>query len=315
MAAGIRGRRIRRRTWLAGVGLGAAGVGAGLIYRAAPMFWQQYARELGAPVVPPPHRPDPAHWPNTGIHAAWLGHATVLLKIDGYTVIVDPVFSTRIGLNFGPFTLGLKRMVEPAMPLEQLPRVDAILLTHAHMDHFDLPTLRAMERPGVEVVTARATADLLRVDRYRRVQEVGWNETVRAGPLTIKGLEVRHWGARMRTDVWRGYNGLLIQSGRRRVLCAGDTALTHTFQGLGGAELALMPIGAYDPWIRNHCSPEQAWRMAEDARADVFVPVHHATFQLSREPAAEPIERLLTAASHARDRIAITQIGQQVSLG
>lgn len=315
MALGNEGRRIRRRTWLAGVGLGVAGVGAGLIYRAAPTFWQQYARELGTPVEPPRHRPDPARWPDKGLHAAWLGHATVLLKIDGYTAIVDPVFSTRVGLNLGPFTLGLKRLVEPALPLDRLPRVDAILLTHAHMDHFDLPTLRAMESRGVEVVTARATSDLLRTDRYRRVQEVGWNETVRVGPLTVKGLEVRHWGARMRTDVWRGYNGLLIQSGRRRVLCAGDTALTHTFRGLGGADLAVMPIGAYDPWIRNHCSPEQAWRMAEDARAGLFVPVHHATFQLSREPVTEPIERLLTAASHARDRVAITEIGQQVSLG
>lgn len=311
----MRTRRIRRRGWIAGVGLGAAGVGAGLLYRAAPSFWQQYAREIGTPVEAPRHRPSPAHWPDQGVHAAWLGHATVLLKIDGYTIITDPVFSTRVGLSFGPLTLGLKRLVEPALPLEDLPRVDAILLTHAHMDHFDLPTLRAMERPDVEVVTARMTSDLLRVPRYRRVQEVGWGERVRVGPLTIRGLEVRHWGARMRTDTWRGYNGLMIESGRRRVLYAGDTALTHTFAGVGGADLALMPIGAYDPWIRNHCTPEQAWRMAEDARAAIVLPVHHATFQLSREPVHEPVERLLAAAGPARDRIALTHIGQQISLG
>ena len=264
---------------------------------------------------PAPAKPDPARWPDRGIHAAWLGHATVLMKIDGYTVITDPVFSTRVGINLGPFTLGLKRMVAPALALEELPRVDAILLTHAHMDHFDLPTLRAMERGDVEVVTARATADLLRVKRYKRVQEVGWGGVARVGPLTVRGLEVKHWGARMRTDTWRGYMGVMIESGRRRVICAGDTALTHTFQGLGGADLAVMPIGAYDPWIRNHCSPEQAWRMAEDARAAMVLPVHHATFQLSREPAAEPIERLLGAAGPARDRVAVTHIGGQVSLG
>jgi hypothetical protein len=206
---------------MAGVGLGLAGIGAGFMYRAAPMFWQQYAKELGEPVLPPPKRPDPARWPDRGLHAAWLGHATVLVKAEGYTFVTDPVFSTRIGLNFGPLTLGLKRMVEPALTLEELPRVDAVVLSHAHMDHFDLPTLRALENRRLEVVTARGTADLLRVERYARVQEVGWGETARVGPLTIRGLEVRHWGARMRTDTWRGYNGYLIEAGRRRVLYAG----------------------------------------------------------------------------------------------
>lgn len=307
--------RMKRRTWITGVGLGIAGVGAGLLYRQAPMFWQQYARELGQPVEAAPSRPRPLQWKERGLHAAWLGHATVLVQIDGYTILTDPVFSTRVGLGIGPFTLGLKRMVEPALTLEQLPRVDAIMLSHAHMDHFDLPTLRAMEDRRVEVVTARGTADLLRVDRYAKVQEVGWGESVRVGPLTVRGLEVRHWGARMRTDTWRGYNGFLIESGRRRVLYAGDTAMTDSFRGLGGVDLALMPIGAYDPWIRNHCSPEQAWRMAEDARAAMVVPVHHATFQLSREPVHEPIERLLTAAGSGRERIAVTKVGGELSVG
>jgi len=300
---------------MAGVGLGAAGIGAGLVYRAAPMFWQQYAKELGEPVLPAPERPQPARWPDRGMYAAWLGHATVLVKVDGYTFVTDPVFSTRIGLNLGPFTLGLKRMVEPALALEELPKVDAVVLSHAHMDHFDLPTLRALENRRLEVVTARGTADLLRVERYARVQEVGWGETVRVGPLTIRGLEVRHWGARMRTDTWRGYNGYLIEAGRRRVLYAGDTAMTDSFRGLGGADLAIMPIGAYDPWIRNHCSPEQAWRMAGDARADRVVPVHHATFTLSHEPVTEPVERLLDAAAAERERVALTRIGEQVLVG
>lgn len=315
MAVENRRKRIKRRTWITGVGLGIAGVGAGLVYRQAPMFWQQYARELGQPVEAAPARPEPLRWKGPGIHAAWLGHATVLVQIDGYTILTDPVFSTRVGLGIGPFTLGLKRMVEPALTLEQLPRVDAIMLSHAHMDHFDLPTLRAMEDPRVEVVTARGTADLLRVDRYAKVQEVGWGENVRVGPLSVRGLEVRHWGARMRTDNWRGYNGFLIESGRRRVLYAGDTAMTDAFRGVGGVDLALMPIGAYDPWIRNHCSPEQAWRMAEDARAAKVVPVHHATFQLSREPVHEPIERLLTAAGSERERIAVTKVGGELSVG
>jgi L-ascorbate metabolism protein UlaG (beta-lactamase superfamily) len=309
-----RRRRIRRRTWLGGLGLGVAGVGAGLLYRAAPAFWKQYARELGEPVAPAPQVPDPRLWPDRGIHAAWIGHSTVLLKIDGFTLITDPVFSTRIGLGIGPLTLGLKRMVEPALPLEKLPPLDLILLSHAHMDHFDLPSLRALENRAVQVVTARGTTDLLRVERYGRVQEAGWEETVHAGPAVIRGLEVRHWGARMRTDTWRGYNGYLLQIGRWRVVFGGDTAITDRFATVGGAHLALMPIGAYNPWIRNHCSPEQAWKMANDARADFVLPVHHQTFHLSQEPSHEPIERLQAAAGREAGRLALKSVGQELRL-
>jgi L-ascorbate metabolism protein UlaG (beta-lactamase superfamily) len=166
------------------------------------------------------------------------------------------------------------------------------------------------------VVTARATSDLLNVEDYARVQEVGWGETVRVGPLEIRGLRVNHWGARMRSDTWRGYNAYLIKSGKRRILFGGDTALTDDFRDVGGAELAIMPIGAYNPWIRVHCSPEQAWRMAQDARADRVLPIHHQTFHLSSEPYHEPIERLLSAAGpSAHDRVPLHSIGQELHLG
>jgi L-ascorbate metabolism protein UlaG (beta-lactamase superfamily) len=313
MAAGKRG--LRRRTWLGGVGLGLAGVGAGLVYRTAPSFWQQYAREFGRPIDPPPTKPRPKSWPDKGLHAAWIGHATVLLKIDGFTILTDPVFSTRVGIGLGPFTLGLKRLVEPALELEELPHIDLVLLSHAHMDHFDLPSLRALERRKPEVVTARGTSDLLRVARYRRVEEIGWGQELRAGPAVIRGLEVRHWGARMRTDTWRGYNGYLIKVGRHRVLFGGDTAMTDAFRHVGGAGLAIMPIGAYNPWIRAHCNPEQAWTMAsEHARADCVLPVHHGTFSLSREPAGEPLERLLACAGRDTRRVVLRQVGETASL-
>jgi len=303
-----------RRKWLAGLGLGAAGIGVGLAYRAAPGFWRQFARDLGRPVDPSPHRPDPARWPNRGLHAAWLGHASVLLKIDGFTILTDPVFSTWIGLGLGPFTLGFKRMVEPALAPDALSGVDLILLSHAHMDHMDLPSLRALENKRVPVVTARGTSDLLRQDRYRSVQELGWGEQTRVGPLQIKAMEVRHWGARMRTDTWRGYNGYILQLGRYRVVFAGDTAITDTFRQVGGADLALMPIGAYNPWIRNHCNPEQAWLMANQARAEFVLPVHHRTFSLSSEPWAEPLDRLLTAAHSSPNRIVGHDIGREFHL-
>jgi L-ascorbate metabolism protein UlaG (beta-lactamase superfamily) len=239
------------------------------------------------------------------------------LKVDGFTILTDPVFSLRVGINLGPFTLGIKRLIDVALDVPELPAVDLVLLSHAHMDHFDLPSLRLLESERTHVVTAERTDDLLRPKRYARVQELRWNETARVGPATVKAFQVAHWGARMRSDVYRGYNGYLLEIGDRQVLFAGDTAQTPHFKQLKSSrpiDLAIMPIGAYDPWIHVHCNPEQALAMANDAGAESILPVHHQTFQLGREPKREPIERLLSAAGRCSDRVRIQEIGQELSL-
>ena len=251
------------------------------------------------------------------MHAAWIGHSTVLLKIDGVTILTDPVFSRRVGIRVGPGTLGIRRLVEPALSIRELPRIDVILLSHAHMDHFDIRSLRFLEACSPTVVTAAGTSDLLRVRRYRSVRELRWDESVTAGPLTIRAFRVNHWGARMRTDTHRGYNGYTIEAGRHRVLFGGDTAITDSFRGLknhGPYDLAIMPVGAYDPWINYHCTPEQAWRMAQDAGFEFFLPVHHQTLRLSREPYFEPIERVQCTAGRNADRVAVREIGQEFHL-
>ena len=268
-------------------------------------------------MLPAPNRPNPKSWTDRGLHAAWIGHSTVLLKIDGATILTDPVFSRRVGIGLGPFTVGLKRLVEPALSIKELPAIDLILLSHAHLDHFDIPTLRRLESRAATVVTASKTSDLLRVGGYGRVQELRWNETARIGPLTVRAFRVKHWGARMGRDIYRGYNGYIIESGRHRVLFGGDTALTDSFQELKGRhpyDLAIMPVGAYNPWIHNHCNPEQSWRMANDAGFELFLPVHHQTLALSREPYLEPIERLCAAAGRHVDRVAVSRIGQEIRL-
>ena len=307
-------RKWRRRSWIGGVGLGLAGIGAGLAYRVSPFFWNQYFEELGRDVAPAPSKLPVHNWGDRGLYAGWLGHSTILLRMDGFTILTDPVFSTRIGLTLGPVTLGLKRLVEPALTMKDLPKIDLVLLSHAHMDHFDLPSLKAIEARRPHVVTARNTSDLLNVGGYAGVKEIGWGEKTNVGPVSIEGIRVNHWGARMRTDTWRGYNGYVIRCGRWKVLFAGDTAWTEDFKTVAGAHLALMPVGAYDPWIRAHCSPEQAWTMANHARAEFVAPVHHRTFHLSREPIGEPVERLLSAAGGNSDRISWQGIGEHFSL-
>jgi L-ascorbate metabolism protein UlaG (beta-lactamase superfamily) len=287
---------------------------AAFTYRAAPLLWQRISADLKRPIEHVSHAPQIATWPSTGLHAAWIGHSTVAIRIDGFLILTDPVFSSRIGLNFGPLTIGLKRLVEPAVKLLNLPAPDLILLSHAHMDHFDLPSLRKLERRGSTVVTAVNTSDLLRVNRYGSVRELRWNEVAQVGPARVRAFEVKHWGARMQSDTQRGYNGYLIEVGRYRVVFGGDTALTDSFRQLRSSkpvDLAIMPIGAYDPWIRVHCDPEQALTMANDAGAEFILPVHHRTFQLSNEPAGEPMQRLLNAAHPAEDRICLRDFGQE----
>jgi L-ascorbate metabolism protein UlaG (beta-lactamase superfamily) len=281
--------------------------------RASPLFWERYSRQRKRSVAAAPYKPHPELWPDTGLHAAWLGHSTVLLKIDGVAILTDPVFSTRVGLNFGPMTIGLKRLVEPALRVKQILRPDLILLSHAHMDHFDLPSLRALESKATRVVTAANTNDLLHTKRYGGVDELSWGETARIGDVSVRAFEVNHWGARMRSDTFRGFNGYLIETPRYRVIFGGDTAITAAFRGLRssrGIDLAVMPIGAYNPWIRAHCTPEQALQMADDAGAERILPVHHQTFQLSREPVYEPIERLQRALASAPERLVLQEIGQ-----
>jgi L-ascorbate metabolism protein UlaG (beta-lactamase superfamily) len=239
------------------------------------------------------------------------------MRIDGFTIITDPILFDWCGIHVGPVTLGLKRLVAPALRQGNLPHIDLLLLSHAHMDHLDIPSVRALESKGTAVITARATSDLLRPGGYKSVSEIGWGEKTRVGPVTVRGFEVRHWGARMRTDNYRGYNGYLIETERRRVVFGGDTAETDTFRSVRSSRpvnLAIMPIGAYDPWIHVHCNPEQAWRMGSDSGAEHFLPVHHRTFKLSREPLGEPIERFLEAAGPHPDRVLARHIGDELRL-
>lgn len=307
-------KRSSPRGLFAGGGVaGAAGL-ASFARRVGPAFLNQYTGELKRRIVPASSIPTPHRWPDRGLFAAWLGHSTVLLKIDGFTILTDPVFSVRAGIHLGPMALGIKRLVAPALPVAGLPHIDLILLSHAHMDHTDLPSLRKLENPKTAVIIAANNSDLLRVRRYRQVQELCWRESARFGPAKVSAFEVNHWGARMRTDTFRGYNGYTIQIGRYKILFAGDTAMTSSFRALRDGkpyDLAIMPIGAYNPWIRVHCTPEQAWEMGNAARSEFFLPVHHQTFPLGREPKLEPIERFYDAAQSRPDRVAIRGIGQE----
>jgi L-ascorbate metabolism protein UlaG (beta-lactamase superfamily) len=249
---------------------------------------------------------------------AWLGHATVLVNFYGVRIITDPTLFSRIGIDLGVGSLGPLRLVRCALTADELPEIDLVLVSHAHFDHLDTPSLGAIRgRPAA--VMASATSDLLPPDAYSSVSELRWNESTvvntARGDVSVRAIEVKHWGARMQRDTYRGYNGYIVEREGRKLLIGGDTASTRAFHGHrqhGPFDVAVMPIGAYDPWIRNHCTPEQAVTMADAAGARLFVPVHHQSFQLSREPFHEPIERAQAALAKEADRLAIREIGQTV---
>src|SRR3954470_2831447 len=229
-------------------------------------------------IAPTPQRPEPSTWPNDALTIAWLGHATVLINLSGSWLLTDPALERRVGIGRGRAKLGPRRLVEPALRPRELPQLDAILLSHAHMDHTDIGTLRHLRR-DVPVVVQRGNRDLVR--RFRTVQELAWGESAEIGGVRIESTPARHWGARMITDKHRGYGGYLLQRSGSAVLFAGDTAYTDALTPLGKRvriDLAILPIGAYDPWINNHASPEQAWTMFRRLLASYLLPGPHSTF-------------------------------------
>jgi L-ascorbate metabolism protein UlaG (beta-lactamase superfamily) len=282
----------------------------------ATRFLRQRVSEFGKHISAAPQTPRPETWSNNAITLAWLGHATVLINFYGVRIITDPVLYRRIGVQVGLGTLGPLRLVSCALPSVSLPDLDLVLVTHAHFDHLDRPSLRSLRgRPAA--VMASGTADLLPRRRYRSVSELRWNEATDVptsrGEVRVRAVEVQHWGARVGRDTWRGYTGFVLEREGRRLLIAGDTAMTPVFQAhrrFGPFDAAVMPIGAYDPWIWAHCTPEQAASMADAAAARLIVPVHHQSFRLSREPFQEPIERLQQALALEPERLALSEIGQ-----
>jgi L-ascorbate metabolism protein UlaG (beta-lactamase superfamily) len=264
-----------------------------------------------------PERPQPERWPSGGLTVAWIGHATFLIRLNGTTILTDPAFSRRVGLRpLGLVTLGPRRLAPPALGLEDLPPLDLVLLSHAHMDHTDRPSLyRLPSKPPVilAVDTTEFVSDLGLGD----LQELGWTEVAQVDGLRVEALRPKHYGRRYPWDRSRGYNSYLLSKEGITVLFAGDTAFTDRLaHALNGRriDVVILPIGAYNPWVQNHTTPEQAWRMFQDIDARYLIPMHWRTFQLSDEPIFEPIERLKHTAGLAAGRIALDSIGQTWTL-
>jgi L-ascorbate metabolism protein UlaG (beta-lactamase superfamily) len=250
--------------------------------------------------------PHPALPEDSRMSAVWLGHATTLIRLSGMDILTDPVLSDRIGMSVRGRTLGLPRLLDRPPELTAPPRV--ILLSHAHFDHLDKPSLRRLVDPETVVVTARRTGKL--VPRgFGDVIELDWGRATTIDGVEIGAIQPRHWGARAAIDHWRGYNAYCIARDGRSALFAGDTALTSAFQGMR-PDLAVFGIGSYEPWEHAHATPEQVWTMFEGAEGDCLLPIHHSTFEMGDEAHGEPLRRLVSAAGADEHRIVGRGLGE-----
>ena len=216
-------------------------------------LWREWTIESWRPIAPAFAHPVPNKWSNNQLTASWLGHSTVLINFFGITIITDPVLFPRIGIRIPfLFNIGPKRLTKPALKPDELPPIDLVLLSHAHFDHIDTRTLHRISKRSdtgfqpvshrqdacaTKVVTAPNTRDLLRWMRFREVTELRWGEShelqTDRGSLHIRAIRVNHWGARLRNDNYRGYNGYVIERNNRRIIFGGDTAMTDSFAELG----------------------------------------------------------------------------------
>lgn len=275
-----------------------------------------------------PAAPIPLVTPNPADHGVgaadlavrWYGHSTAMVEVDGYRVLTDPIWSRRCSPSA---LVGPRRLHEPPTPLEALPAVDAVLISHDHYDHLDMDTVvrlaRTQRAPFLVPLGVGAHLRTWRIPEHRIV-ELDWYESRRIGDLRITCTPARHFSGRLfarNTTLWASW---VIAGPRHRAFFGGDTGYTKSFTEIGvdhgPFDLTLLPIGAYHPaWPDIHMNPEEAVRAHLDmAEADsgLLVPIHWATFRLAPHPWSEPVERLLAAADPARVPVAVPRPGERV---
>jgi L-ascorbate metabolism protein UlaG (beta-lactamase superfamily) len=251
------------------------------------------------------------------IAVSWFGHSTALLEIDGYRVLTDPVWSERCSPSD---VIGPGRMHPPPVPLEALPALDAIVVSHDHYDHLDIDTILALARSQwAPFVVPLGVGAHLRDWGIpdERIVELDWNEDAKIDELTLICTPARHFSGRFlnrNTTLWASW---AIIGPAHRAYFGGDTGYAKSFAEIGADhgpfDVTLMPVGAYNrSWPDIHMNPEEAVQAHLDVNGRLLVPIHWCTFRLAPHPWAEPIERLLAAADASHVSVAVPKPGERV---
>lgn len=233
----------------------------------------------------------------------WLGHACFLIRIDGRAVLTDPYLSPYAGPLPG---LGPKRFAGTGLPIDRLPKLDAILLSHNHYDHLDAVALRqlAADHRDVTFLVPLGLVPIIRRLGFRNVHELDWGQAHADNGLTVTALPAVHFSSRTPFDrnrtLWCGFG---LRSTRHHLYFAGDTGwgevFEHAGRRFGPFDVGLVPIGAYAPRALMqavHANPEEAVRIGRAMQARRLVAMHWGTIALTTEPAFEPPGRFLQAA-------------------
>jgi len=257
--------------------------------------------------------------PDSGLRVTWLGHSTLLIEIDGVRVLVDPVWGERAS----PWSsVGPARFYAPPLPLDELPDIDAIIISHDHYDHLDYTTVSALREASVRWLVPLGIGAHLEhwgvpTDR---ITELDWWEAVTIEGLTLTATPARHfsgrWLDRFSSTLWAGW---ALRGPEHAVFYSGDTALTHDLadigERLGPFDMTMMDSGAYDSlWTDVHMGPEQTVIAHQMVHGDVLLPVHWGLFDLGNHGWTEPMERSLAAAKRQGVRIVTPRPGASVEL-
>jgi L-ascorbate metabolism protein UlaG (beta-lactamase superfamily) len=260
----------------------------------------------------------PRRLEGSGLRITLVNHSTMLIQQHASNILTDPIWSQRAS----PLSwVGPKRRRQPGVRLDDLPRIDAVLISHNHYDHLDLPTLHqlAARRHSTFIVAARG-ARLLRSEKIQPLHELDWGESLSLLGFTIHCVPALHFSSRgifdRNTTLWCGY---LIEFPERPVYFAGDTGFGNHFaqirEKFGCPRLALLPIGAYEPrWFMSpvHMSPEEAVRAHTILGARTSIAIHHGTFQLADDGIVTPQKQLM--ACRRDDSFLILNNGQSVNV-
>jgi L-ascorbate metabolism protein UlaG (beta-lactamase superfamily) len=275
---------------------GANGQPARMVPRMLRTRWTPWPASI--PVSP--SRP-PSRLESGDVAITFIGHATFLVQVGGTNLLIDPVYAERASpVSFA----GPRRVRAPGVPFDDLPAISIVLLSHNHYDHCDLRTLGQLERRWHPMfITPLGNGPLLRSAGVNRVAEVDWWETGAGLPLPVTLTPAQHFSARGILDRNRAlWGGFLVAAGRHRILFAGDTGYGPHFRDiaerLGPIDLALLPIGAYEPrWFMKdiHMNPAEAVQAHLDLEARQSLGMHFGTFQLTPEGIDEPARDLAEA--------------------
>jgi L-ascorbate metabolism protein UlaG (beta-lactamase superfamily) len=262
--------------------------------------WAIGDRLLGKRRPAPPGPPAPSvapdlaliESPDDGVRITWIGHSSFLIQIGAQNLLFDPVFSDRIARFF-------PRYVAPGLRPDDVPPIDAVLLSHSHHDHLDLPSIDAIHRDATAIVPQGLGGHFTK-RLFTRVVALNWWESTVLGDLKITFVPSRHWSRRTLWDTNRSlWGGFVVESPTTKIYFAGDSAWCDVFAEVGrrfpGLDVALIPIGSYEPqWFmsHNHINPEEAAQAFLDSGARTMIPMHWGMFQIADEPLCEPIERL-----------------------